>query len=192
MPRPYAFICLAVLLALAVPCKAVAGDVSDRSFRVPGHGTLVLRMPEAWRDQLIPPSNGMPPTINLLPPKDGAFSILITPFGRGSEPIADFGTPAMVRALTEDAAHWASFHSAETELEILPIGGDATGFYYSATDRSLVGKTPTPGEYLYVTQGQVMAGDLLCNFTLLTNDAKSSLVTSALRMLREAVHQPGS
>lgn len=188
MLRPIAILCLAV--ALAIPIKAVAGDVSDRRFQVPGHGTLVLRMPEAWRDHLIPPSNGVPPTINLVPAQDGAFSILITPFGNGPKPIADFGTPAMVRALTEDAARWASNHAAETTLEVLPIGGDATGFYYSATDRSLLGKTPGPGEYLYVTQGQVMAGDLLCNFTVLTNDAESPLIASALRMLREAVHQP--
>lgn len=183
-------LCLVAAVVMAVPLKATAEELSDRSYPVPGHGALVLQMPDAWRHQLSQPPNGLPPTINLLPPRGDAFSILITPFWNGPRPMADFGSPEMLRSFAEESARRVVKQAVEPTLDIIPIGGGATGFYYSATDRSLIDKTPAPGEYLYITQGQVMAGDLLCNFTILTNDAGSQVVDLALGVLRKATHRP--
>lgn len=53
----------------------------------------------------------------------------------------------------------------------------------------LLAPSAAPGEYLYLMQGAVMVGKLLCTFTILTNDRASPEAEEALEMLRNAAHR---
>ena len=79
--------------------------------------------------------------------------------------------------------------AVEEELVLEKIQGrSGAGYFFSATDKSLVGEgqEPKPGDYEYATQGILGVGDLLLSFTFLTHQQDSEAMRDALSMLREA------
>lgn len=182
---------LAMALTVAVTLTAAADEYSERSYPIPGHGDLILQMPGSWRHHISQPPGDMAPTIELRPAQDDAFALLITPIGRGAWPGDEFGTPEMMRSFTEQSARVAPPQYRGEAIDVLPIGDGATGFYFSASDPSLHGKTPQPGVYGQFTHGQVLVGDLLCTFSMLSGNAESPEIELTLRMLRAAIHGPG-
>jgi hypothetical protein len=155
-------------------------------------GILMLDVAAYWSQETRSPGDGLPPTI--LFRKDGGerFAMLITPVWAmpGAEP--DFGQPDSVRRIVESSAAEIAPGAAEEQLTIEPIGGEKTGFMFFATDSSLLDRTPPPDEYLYLMQGAVMVGKLLCTFTILMNDRPSPDAEQALEMLRNAEHRIGA
>lgn len=97
-----------------------------------------------------------------------------------------------MRRIVERSAAEIAPGAVEGKLEIAPIGGGKIGFMFFATDKSLVGRTLQPGEYLYLMQGAVMVGELLCAFTVLTNDNSSAVVARALEVMLNAAHRTGA
>lgn len=155
-------------------------------------GTLMLDVAPYWSQEVHSPGDGLPPTILLQ--KDGGerFAMLITPIWAMPGAAPDFGTPDGVRRIVENSAAEIASGAAEEELTIEPVGGKKTGFMFFATDKSLVGRNPQPDEYLYMMQGAVMVGKLLCTFTILMNDRPSPDAEQALEMLRNAMHRVGA
>ncbi len=75
--------------------------------------------------------------------------------------------------------------SVETELDIQKFTGiDVEGYMFSLTDKSLVGVTPTAGDYKYVTFVYAYEGNVYFSATLLGNDANGSLREQGLAILR--------
>ncbi|MGJ8664038.1 MAG: DUF4124 domain-containing protein, partial [Marinicella sp.] len=65
---------------------------------------------------------------------------------------------------------------------------DGYGYFASYKDASLVGKSSyPPGEYLNTTQGLLKKGDLLINFTLLSNDTSAENHVFALEFLANGI-----
>ena len=174
---------------VVAPLARAADDVSERAYALPGHGAFVLAVPSAWRHEIGQPKGDIPPTITFRPADGRAFSVMVTPIWPAKNPLAGYNSPDTIRALVEDSAHYLAKSAAEQSFEVVPIGG-MTGFYFSATDSSLVGRTPPPDEYLYLIQGIAAVDDLLCTFTILTNDAAAP-IDLALQMLRTAAHSNG-
>lgn len=183
---------LVVLCGLLAAAPPAAAD--ERVYPLPGNaGALALPVPEGWADEIVQPDAGMPPTIRLtVPGRERDFLGVITPLWPEFGAAPDFGTAAGVRRVVEASAARIGPDAVERRIEIVPIGGGRTGFHFSATDGSLVGRTPAPGEYRYLTQGAVMVGRLLCAFTLLSNDEASAETARALDMLRGAAHRLGT
>jgi hypothetical protein len=154
-------------------------------------GALMLPMPRDWTHEIGPADGDVPPTIILQAPNADTV-VLVTPFWahEGAEP--DYGTAGSVHRVVERSAAEIAPGAVEDRLTIEPIGGGRIGFMFFATDKSLVGRTPAPDEYRYLIQGAVMVGDLLCTFTVLTNDKPSADAELALEMLRNAAHRTGT
>lgn len=180
---------LALILFLLTPTVAVSGETL---FDLGGPGALMLPLPAGWEHEIIPSGEGMPPTIQLKSESEASISVLVTAFLVGPGAPANFNSPENIRRVVESFAADATPRAAENKLTVKPIGGGKVGYMFSATDKSLVGRPVPPDEYLYVAQGAVMVGKLLCNFTILTNDRPSPDVDKALEMLRGAVHRTGA
>lgn len=180
---------LALTLFLLTPTVAAADKTI---FELGGPGALLLRLPAGWEHEIIPPTEGVPPTIWLKPGAGTSFSVLVTPFTAGPRTPPDFDSPESIRRVVESSAADAVPRALEDKLTVEPIGGGKVGYMYSATDKSLVGRPVAPGEFLYVMQGGVMVGKLLCNFTILTNERPSPDAKKALEMLRNAAHRTGA
>ncbi len=183
----------AVLLA-ASPAAPEAADPGTqlRTYSLPGHGLLLLRVPTAWKDSIQQPEGELPPTIQFKPPKGDDFAVLVTPIwnptpGSGSLP------PDKVRELVEQQGEERLGSAEETALKIREISGpSARGFIYSLTDKSVKPGQRKEGDYRYMTQGQVIVGDLVMAVTILTHDKDSAPERAALDMIRSATHRPPS
>jgi hypothetical protein len=172
-------LCFAVALVFAQAPAA-------RRFSIPGHGELVLQVPEGWKGDIRQPPENLPPTFTFSPSFGAPFRVMVTAggFAKPGAPVMDADT---LRKRVEAIAKGAEPQAAEKSLEVKELVGSAChGFYFSATD-----KAPKPGEYAYMTQGIARAGDILLAFTVLTHDGQEAVVKAALEMVRRAVLHPG-
>ena len=188
-PHPKCLL-VAVLILLASSVGLAQADEFTLNLGEPG--TLVLDLAPHWSQEVGSSDNGTPPTVRIYRGDGSHFAMLITPVWAGQDAAPDFGTADSVRRIVESSAAEISPGAAEEHLEIEPVGKGKTGFMFVATDKSLVGRTPQPDEYVYLMQGAVMVGKLLCTFTILTNDRPSPDAEQGLEMLRNATHRVGA
>lgn len=186
--RISSFPALALLLFL-LPTATAAAEEAVIDLGEPG--VLVLPLPKDWSHDVSPAGADKPPTAELRAANSDTI-VLVTPFWAhdGAEP--DYGTADSVRRVVERSAAEIAPGAADRELKILPIGADRIGFMFFATDKSLVGRAPPPGEYKYLLQGAVMVGKLLCTFTYLTNDKSSANIGRTLEVMLNATHRTGA
>lgn len=183
----------AAILLAGVVAWAAGAPAAERVYPLPGdRGAFVLPVPAGWSEKITRPQRDIPPTIRLrTSDDDGDLVAFVTPLWPEFGAAPDFGTAAGVRRIVAASAARMADRAAERGIELVPIGGGRTGFYFVATDKALVGRTPPAGEYRYVTQGALTVGALLCTFTLYANENPSDRVEAALDMLRAAAHRTG-
>jgi hypothetical protein len=155
-------------------------------------GGLALQVPASWVMDRDEASEGRLLTLRFGPEVGDEFAVLLTPVAPGAGADPDFGTPESVYRVVAAAVEEVVAHTAEDELEIREFGDGRVGYYFWATDRDLVDETRIPpGEYLHLTQGAVMVGELLCTFSILTNERPSGVIDAAMMMLGTAAHRIG-
>jgi len=155
----------------------------EESFQLPKHGVVQLDVPEGWVSELDQPPGEVPPTIYLRPKTGKPFEVMITPFWRKGEDTTVY--ESALRDQTEEVAAKAQPGAVEKQLTLKELSGiGGRGYYFSATDRA-----PKPGEYKYMTQGMLKLGNLALAFTVLSNDAESDVVATALQLLSTAEHK---
>ena len=187
LPIPI-FIAALMLTGCAQPIAA-----GEQVVTLGPQGALALHVPSGWTMEEARPEANLPPTLRFGPEVGDEFVVLLTPVWPEAGADPDFGSPASVYSIVASSAQDIASDAAETELEIREFDGDRIGYYYWAIDRDLVGKSRIPpGEYLYLTQGAVMVGELLCTFTILTNERPSGIIDAAMMMLRTAAHRTGA
>src|SRR5262249_11061392 len=174
---------LAFFCALLVTIPAFAEEVGVRNYQLPQHGVFRLQVPKSWQDRVSQPQGSIPPTIILTAGSGDAFQALLTPIWP-AQPGASLPGPAEIKRIVESSADRAKQQSAEQQLVIQEIKGiSGGGYYFSATDRA-----PKPGEFKYLLQGLIRAGELLVSFTVLTQDGGDSIRREAIAMLESATH----
>lgn len=187
MLRFSAVLLLVLCGIVAAPAAQAGEEFTERVFPLPGHGAFTIWVPESWRDETAQPKGELPPTISFLPAHGRGFRILITPIWSTDNAQPGHDSPSSIRARVEDAADAVRNSAVEDSIEVMALD-DVTGFYFSVTDASLVGLTPPPGAYLHLTQGILNVGDLMCTFTVLSNDPDSPAV-HFLSALGTATHR---
>jgi len=159
----------------------MAEEARVRSYPLPDHGKLQLKVPVSWKDELRQPPNRLPPTIAFKPGKGASFEVLLTTIWP-ARPDIPGASPEEIRRQVERAAEGAKSQAVEKVIEVKELkGASGVGYYFSATDRA-----PGPGEYKYMTQGMIRVGGLVAAFTILTNDGQTSIVTDAVAMIGSA------
>jgi hypothetical protein len=155
----------------------------ERAFLVPGRGTLLLKTPAAWGFRASRPGKIGPRDIQFMDP-GGEYQMMLTLFPDAQAMLQ--GEPT-ARAFVEMARDAAKPKAVEPDPQLVALKGTSgAGFYFQVTDKDLVGKPPKPGDWKYLRQGALLAGESLLLFSLLSNVKDSPVVDGALRALREA------
>jgi hypothetical protein len=176
---------VAGIASLAVSGWIVAQEAAQtRQYSLPGHGSLVLKVPSGWRalDRSLP----KPPSVLLrfAPASGDAFKVQVTT--AWIEPAKRDSSPASLKERVQATAKNLLKQSVEAEATILELRGDhAQGYYFSLTDR---GQGSGPDDYKYLTQGTVLTGELTIVFTILQREPGLPDRERALRMFADAVH----
>ena len=174
-----------LFLALA-PSAASAGadEPALRRYELPNEDTLELILPAGWSDELVQPQGGGPPTIEIAVAEGGPRQVFIRP--EWADPTSnDIRELPQLRDAVRDLAERIQPDVLEPYLEVRHITGqNGIGFYYTATDRD-----PGAGEFKFMNQGALQAGDLTLWFTILTNEGQDTVAVEALGMLQGAVHR---
>jgi hypothetical protein len=170
------------LAFLAMPAHA-----GEKIVNLGEHGALALQVPDGWVMDNSRGAADNPPTLAFKPPAGDEFAVLVTPFWNLDTSEHNLGEIA--GNMLADIAAMA----VERELGLVPLGGGATGYFFRATDSTLVSRKRIPdGEYLHLTSGAVATGDLVLTFTILTNERPSGVIDKALKMIAGAVHRTGA
>lgn len=177
------------LLARALLAAALAGGLAGckkagscaRTFAVPGHGALVMSLPEDWRTEVIQLHGDFPPTIVLSPAEGKAFQTRITVlWDRKSSPA--FNTPDSVRKVMQQLLEKMLPTAVETAASLQEFKtADGAGFYYVLTD-----KAPRPGEFTHVLQAGAGVGDLFLSVTMLCRSKACAGIQDTLDALATA------
>jgi hypothetical protein len=180
----------ALLAACAGPraaaVRALPREEGRSAFELGDHGALEIVVPPGWVVE--PSADEDPPTIRLRD-ESGSFVALLTSFWDpdGEDQPA---RPETARLFAELARRNALSSAVEGELSLEELVGDAVhGFWFSATDRDLVGREPAAEEWRHVMQGAAAVGRLVVAFTLLDN-APGPQRAAILEVLRGARHLP--
>lgn len=175
-----------IAVVWVVACWPAVAAAGPQSFAMPGHGTLLLNVPEGWKANFAQPEGGLPPTIGFREQSGGSFVIKITAVW-GSSPGAEAPDDATIRSIVASTAKSAEAQSVERTLALQSlVGASGRGYYFRATDRA-----PKPGEWKYLTQGIIRTGAIALAFTILTNDGQAPIEKAALELIRLGVQQSG-
>lgn len=145
------------------------GGGTRRGFAVPGQGLLEVTVPAGWEALDKPGDASSPRTIELGPP-GRPFVVLLSPV-ENPEATAGREGADTAQLLAELSRRRAAATAVESEIPLMELVGEAGvhGFWFAATDRSMEGKEPKPGEYRHLMQGAAAIGPILLAFTLLDN-----------------------
>ena len=180
-----------VILALFAATALFAARVgmSDESrlqrYELPNLDTLELTLPAGWVEAVEEvPASEQALTIEFAPVEGPDFRTFVTPQWSETGELAVMDADAL-RGDVQQAADRIRTQAVEKNIEIRRLQGQSgVGFYFSATDR-----VQAPGEYRFMTQGALQAGDLVLWFTILTNEGQETVVNEGLAMLQSAVHR---
>ena len=173
----------AVLFAASVLAQQ-SGSLRD--IPIPNHGTLRLSIAGSWTADARMMNE--PPTVfvHVGPSKGKDFDtqltvVWLTPANQAT------ATPEAIRSNTERTGNSILLQSIEKTLALQELrGAETVGTYYALTDRK-----PAPGEFKYITQGSFRIGEVLCAFTILSNNANSGDVKQMLRTFTDATYLKG-
>ncbi len=174
-------------MLLGVCCLLFATNVfagfNEKSYELPGHGVLLMNVPNTWADQIRQPPGGLPPTIQLSQISGEDFVILVTPIWKTPNAPANYGSAEGIKQMVEGAALNASSQAVETNIVVKEVSGSNVGFYFTATD-----KAPKPGEYEFLCQGVVGVNEIMVTFTILTHSSDSPAIEQAMKMVSSLQH----
>jgi len=162
---------------------AAAQAQSARQFSIPGHGSLVLDVPNGWRVTTRSVDNPPSVALRIDPPSGDAFVLQVSSVWLDPSKRAGISSDEL-RARTQKSAEELLPQAVEKQATLVELHGkEANGYYFSLTDR---GPATDPKDYKYATQGTLLVGDLLTVFTFLHRRADDPAKAEALRILSSA------
>jgi hypothetical protein len=178
MARHVATRCALLMLPLLV---LAAEATSVRTYSLPGHGILELKVPSSWKESVSRPPGDLPPTLEFSRASGNEFDVQITPiWSPTGDP--DLNRPEVIRALVEKMGRKQLDQAVESEIKLKEIKGpQSQGYFFTLTDRA-----PAEGEWKHLTAGAAGVGKLLLSFTILTNSLEAGELDRALRMIKSS------
>jgi len=159
-----------------------------RAFEVPDHGTLVISIPPGWTASEGEEGESAVAAIRLAAPGH-RFAALLTPLWNPGEPEAAEARADTAQLFADIARRKALDGSLEREIPLAELSGPGVkGFWFTATDRELVGREPGPEEWRSILQGAAAVGPVLLAFTLL-DDGPGPQRSLFLELVRTARHE---
>lgn len=178
-------VCLCALVCVA-GTQVLAADTADRPYALAEHGSLQLKVPAGWQDDLQQEPDRLLPTIVFTPTAGAPFGVAVTPIWPTEKDAPNPDRKAL-QQLVQQGADAIKAQAVEQTIEIKPLEvASGVGYYFSVTDRA-----PKAGGYKYLTQGFLPVGSLMVTFGIYTNDGQQEIITDALTMLKSATHSEG-
>jgi hypothetical protein len=197
LARPAAVAAVTLLVACATgrgPAARGAGGAARAGWtrhdvEIPGHGRLLLSLPPGWAVTDAAGGDDAEPGVRLT--RAGVrFLARLTPMWNPGEPESPQARADSARLFVELARHEALAGSVERELPVEElVGPGVRGAYFSATDRSLVGREARPEEFRHLLQGAAAVGPVIVAFSLL-DDGPGPWRAELLEIVRTARHAP--
>ena len=173
-----------VTAVLLLACAAVLAQETPkvRRYTVAEHGVLKLSVPPEWTDR-VESERGMPPTIVLTSPGGDVVLQVTALWSPDGDPA--FNSTENIHAGVAQAAEAVQPTAVERKLVLRPLKtASGEGRFFWATDRA-----PKAGEYEYMANGAVPAGQLLLSFTVLTHVQPPAGIEEGLGIVASAVHE---
>jgi len=181
----------AALLAAPAVVHAAAHETPapERTrIEIPGCGALSLRLPFGWHHSIEAPTASLPTIASFRAPAGETLMISVFSNVR-AEP--GFNTASSTRASVEESGRSLLSTAVESTLSIRELQGTShQGYFFSLTDKALVGKPPQPDDFKFLTSGEIGVGKLHLLFTILSNDRDSTATKAALEVVRTAAYEP--
>lgn len=184
--RPIVWALTAACLVFLAPAAHTGAFAQEdgkavRSYAIPEHGDLVLRMPRAWTEQVRRRSIAAPPTITLRPLSQRSFVVSITVLSSHTDQ-EDFTSAQNIRRIVDNLGRKILPSAKEKEVVIKGLqSGSGVGYYLTVTDNS-----PQRRDYRYMTLGALGVDKLILSFTLMTTSKNPAALAPVLDMLRDA------
>jgi hypothetical protein len=157
------------------------GEEKSHEYQIPGHGKLLLKAPEGWKESSESLKDPASASIRFEPPTGDAFYIQITSVWLDADKLAA-STPEVLKMTVARSADEPLTHAGEKKAVLQELrGSQSRGYYFSLTDRD-----PPADEYKYVTQGALLTGELMTVFTILYREPSPPVLSLALKMLGDA------
>ncbi len=159
---------------------------------IPGRGTVSLTLPAGWKEvQRLTPKD-LPPTLLFERAGTPRGSLQVTVlWSPRNEP--DFTSPEKLRGFCLAGQDAFKGQTVESELPLKPLaGGQGTGFYYEATDKTYQAPAgqPLPGEFPILTHGELGLDRLMLSFTIMSDAKGDPAVADALAAIQKAAFRP--
>lgn len=163
-----------------------AADTADRRYALADQGSLQLKVPAVWNEEIEQDRDQLLAAIVFTPKSGAPFGVVLTPIWPTQKDAPNPDREALHR-LVQRAAEEIKSQSVEKTINVIEFEGTSgVGYYFSVTDRA-----PNAGQYKYLTQGILPVGLLAVAFTIYTNDGQQEIVTDVLTMLKTATHSSG-
>ncbi|KKL12418.1 hypothetical protein LCGC14_2535960, partial [marine sediment metagenome] len=134
-----------------------------RSFRLPGGTVMSIAVKESWKTRVDTKMVRGVATISFAPAKGDDFLLLWTPLPGPARPLN------ILKSSLEKTKKKQLSAAVEKDPVIKELKSESMrGYYFLMTDRSLVGKPPTEGQYLYGIFCMLRAGKVDSTLTILS------------------------
>ena len=141
-----------------------------KSFRLTSGIVMSINVDDSWTVSLDTKTMPALPTIGFAPATGDDFRLLWTPLSAAKRSVD-------IKGLLEDNSREMLSQSVEKELVIKELKSPSMhGYYFLATDKSLVDKTPGEGQYPYVIISTLNAGNVDCTLTVLSRKKDEQFV----------------
>jgi len=177
------------VIVLSPPLLGASSPARKKTYPIPGHGTLELQLPAGLGDLLDQPAGEVPPAI-ALKADDGSYAVMVVVAWRDPE-VSDFGSAEHLRRVLDQERAPYLKQVGTTDAPVANLtGGPNPGVAYLLVDKALVGKPPEPGNWPYMRQGVIRAGDLLLKYILMMYSMKPDPTPVVEGILMNASHHP--
>lgn len=174
---------IAATLLWSLAAQVAHAQPAPQRFPVPGHGSLQFPIAQEWRAASKSLDQPVSVLLRVRPASGDAFLVQVTALWLDAEKLAR-KTPEQLKRDVAKSAEGPLQQAEEKDLRLEELrGAQAFGYYYSLTDRA-----PGPGEYKYLTQGILLAGEMLTIFIILQREPASAERTQLLQMFAGAAH----
>ncbi len=174
---------------VAAATSLVAGTSSQttvgKDYGFKGIGVLRLTFPKTWIDSPKRIMEGTEPVnaIDFMSFNGSDFQVHVEVRNPGESIAKSFD----IRASLMQAGSVELPDCVEQSLDIHDFKGpEASGAYYTVTDKRLVNAQPKAGEFKYLTQGYAKLAGTLLKFRVVSNQAPGEEIKDAVEMIRNA------
>lgn len=169
--------------------RLLAGNKVERTYPIPGGGTLVLAVPAAWKGGVAQARDAKPDMLTVEFTRDNAngFEVSLTLLPKTVSLDARKPVGPQLRGYLEAGRRTMQASAEEKELPVNEFReGEVVGCYFTATDRTVPRHNPPAGQAKYMLQATMLISNRCAILTALSNTPGNADQSAALEVVKTA------